>query len=184
MIFLCGSRMESSTQRYGGITLKKNTFSGLSTLFGLLFAVLAMTSSTAVLADSPNCNGGPNGSQHIVVHLKSNLEDLQAALIATRLGSLMAGEGCQVTLFLTLRGVRLADNRMPQNLDFGRDDVGAPNLAVAVASFQENGGTVAVCPACAGEIGLSPTDLIPGSTILDGAGLVDLFLTADKIIDF
>ena len=182
MIFLCGSRMESSTQRYGGITLKKNTFSGLSTLFGLLFAVLAMTSSAVALAGPSNCNG--TDKQHIVVHLKSNLEDLQAALIATRLGSLMAGEGCQVTLFLTLRGVRLADNRMPQNLDFGRDDVGAPNLADAVASFQANGGTVAVCPACAGEIGLSPADLIPGATILDGAGLVDLFLTADKIIDF
>ena len=166
------------------LPLKKNTFSGLSSLFGLLFAALAMTSSTTVLADSPNCNGGPNGGQHIVVHLKRNLEDLQGAIIATRLGSLMAGQGCRVTLFLTLRGVRLADNRMPQNLDFGRDDVGAPNLAEAVVSFQSNGGTVAVCPACAGEIGLTPTDLIPGATILDGPGLVELFLTADKIIDF
>ena len=167
------------------LPLKKNIFSGLSSLFGLLFAALAMTSSTTVLADSPNCNGGPNGGQHIVVHLKRNLEDLQAAIIATRLGSLMAGEGCEVTLFLTLRGVRLADARMPQNLAFGRDDVSpAPNLEQAVASFQANGGTVAVCPACAGEIGLTPTDLIPGATILDGAGLVDLFLTADKIIDF
>ena len=166
------------------ITLKKNIFSGLSTLFGLLFAVLAMTSSAAALADSPNCNGGPNGGQHIVVHLKRNLEDLQGATIAARLGSLMASQGCEVTLFLTLRGVRLADARMPQNLEFGRDDTGAPTLAQAVASFQANGGTVAVCPACAGEIGLTSADLIPGATILDGAGLVDLFLTADKIIDF
>ena len=164
--------------------MKKTMFSGLSTLFGLLFAVLAMTSSTVALAGSPNCNGGPNGSQNIVVHLKRNLEDLQAATIATRLGSLMAGQGCEVTLFLTLRGVRLADNRMPQNLEFGRNDVGAPDLAVAVASFQANGGTVAVCPACAGEIGLTSADLIPGATILDGPGLVSLFLKADKIIDF
>ena len=163
--------------------MKKNIFSGFSTLFGVLFAVLAMTSSTVALADPSNCNG--TDKQHIVVHLKRNLEDLQAAIIATRLGSLMAGEGCEVTLFLTLRGVRLADARMPQNLAFGRDDVSpAPNLEQAVASFQANGGTVAVCPACAGEIGLSPADLIPGATILDGAGLVDLFLTADKIIDF
>jgi sulfur relay (sulfurtransferase) complex TusBCD TusD component (DsrE family) len=177
--------MASSTQRYGGITLKKTMFSGLSTFFGLLFAVLAMTSSTVALAGSPNCNGGPNGSQNIVVHLKRNLEDLQAAIIATRLGSLMAEEGCNVTLFLTLRGVRLADARMPQNLEFGRDDVSpAPNLEQAVLSFQGNGGTVAVCPACAGEIGLTPGDLIPGATILDRAGLVDLFLTADKILDF
>ena len=165
--------------------MRKNIFSGLSTIVGSLFVVLAMTSSTVALADTPNCNGDPNGSQNIVVHLKKNTEDLQAAIISARLASLMAGEGCDVTLFLTLRGVRLADARMPQNLKFGRDDVSpAPTLQQVVASFQASGGTVAVCPACAEEIGLTPPDLIPGAVILDRAGLVDLFLSADKIIDF
>lgn len=165
--------------------MNKNIFSGIRIIVGLLFTMLAMTMSTAALADSPNCNGGPNGSQNIVVHLKKNTEDLQAAIISVRLASLMAGEGCDVSLFLTLRGVRLADARMPQNLEFGRDDVSpAPTLAQAVASLQANGGTVAVCPACAAEIGLTPTDLIPGAVILDRSGLVDLFLSADKILDF
>lgn len=159
-----------------------NTLARRSTLAGFLIAVLAMASSPAALADTPNCNGGPNGSQDIVVHLKKNTEDLQAAIISARLATLMASEGCNVTLFLTLRGVRLADSRMPQNLSFGT--AAAPTLEQVVASFQASGGTVAVCPACAEEIGLAPADLIPGAVILDRAGLVDLFLTADKIIDF
>jgi predicted peroxiredoxin len=165
--------------------LKQNVFSRFSTFLGLLIAISAATGGTAAWANTPNCNGGPNGSQNIVVHLKKNTEDLQAAIISARLAGIMASEGCNVTLFLTLRGVRLADARMPQNLEFGRDDVSpAPTLQQAVASFQANGGTVAVCPACAAEVGLTPPDLIPGAVILDRAGIVDLFLKADKVLDF
>lgn len=159
--------------------------SAFNILFSLMFTVFAMTVSSPVLADSPNCNGGPNGSQNIVVHLKKNTEDLQAAIMSARMGSMMASEGCNVTLFLTLRGVRLADARMPQNLKFGRDDLSpSPTLQQAVASFQANGGTVAVCPACGTEVGLTPADLIPGAVIFDRSEIVDLILSADKIIDF
>jgi hypothetical protein len=59
-----------SIQCNGGFTLNKNIFSGIRIIVGLLFTMLAMTMSTAALADSPNCNGGPNGSQNIVVHLQ------------------------------------------------------------------------------------------------------------------
>lgn len=179
-----GVCVRTFAQHEGGITVKVN-FPVPGALLGLLVALFAMVSSTTAVADTPNCNGNPNGSQNIVVHLKKNTEDLQAAIISVRLASLMAGEGCDVTLFLTLRGVRLADARMPQNLGFGRDDVSpAPTLAQVVASFQASGGRVAVCPACAEEIGLTHANLVPGATILDRAGLVDLFLSADKIIDF
>ena len=144
-----------------------------------------MATSTAARADSPNCIGGPNGSQNIVVHLKKNTEDLQAAIMSARMGSMLAAEGCNVTLFLTLRGVRLADARMPQNLAFGRDDLSpSPTLQQAVASFQANGGTVAVCPACGAEVGLTPDGLIPGAVILDRSEIVALILSADKVIDF
>jgi hypothetical protein len=126
-----------------------------------------MTRSTAALADSPNCNGGSNGSQSIVVHLKKNTEGLQAAIMPARMGCMLA-EGRNVTLFLTLRGVRLADASVPQNLTFGRDDLSpSPSLQQAVASFQANLGTVAVCPACGAEVGLTPADLIPGDVILE-----------------
>ena len=165
--------------------MKINIISAFNTLLGAIVVVLSIATSTAALADSPNCNGGPNGSQSIVVHLKKNTEDLQAAIMSARMGSMLAAEGCNVTLFLTLRGVRLADARMPQNLAFGRDDLSpAPTLQQAVASFQANGGTVAVCPACGAEVGLTPADLIPGAVILDRSEIVSLILSADKVIDF
>jgi predicted peroxiredoxin len=165
--------------------LKINIISAFNTLLGAIVVVLSIATSTAALADSPNCNGGPNGSQNIVVHLKKNTEDLQAAIMSARMGNMLAAEGCNVTLFLTLRGVRLADARMPQNLTFGRDDVSpSPSLQEAVASFQANGGTVAVCPACGAEVGLTHADLIPGAVILYPPEIVALILSADKVIDF
>jgi len=124
------------------------------------------------------CNG-----QEIVVHLKRHIEDLQGAITATNLATLMQSKSCDVTLFLTLGGVRLADMRMPQDLAFGRDPM-APTLQQAVSAFQGLGGTVAVCPPCAGEIGLASDDLIPGAVLLDRDAIAELFMEADKVIDF
>lgn len=162
-----------------------NIVPGFRNLAGMMLALLTMIMSTAALAGSPNCNGSANGSQNIVVHLKKNTEDLQAAIMSARMGSMLAAEGCNVTLFLTLRGVRLADARMPQNLGFGRDDLSpSPTLQQAVASFQASGGRVAVCPGCGAEVGLTHADLIPGAEILDRSEIVELLLSADKVIDF
>jgi len=152
---------------------------------GLLF-MLTLVTSSLVMADKQDhdrkhereCNG-----QEIVVHLKRHIEDLQGAITATRLATLMQSKSCDVTLFLTLGGVRLADTRMPQDLVFGNDPM-APTLQQAVSAFQGLGGTVAVCPACAGEIGLTPDDLIPGATIFGPDDIAELFMEADKVLDF
>ncbi len=157
---------------------------GFRTIITMLFASLAFTTSTTALADDEvSCN--KRHGKNIVVHLKTHTDDLQGTLVAARVAGLVQNVNkCDVTLFLTLRGARVADMRMPQNLAAGRDDLGAPNVAQAVAAFQANGGTVAVCPACASDIGLTAADLIPGATILSGPEVGALFAKADKVIDF
>jgi sulfur relay (sulfurtransferase) complex TusBCD TusD component (DsrE family) len=72
---------------------------------------------------------------------------------------------------------------MPQDLAFGIDPE-APTLQQAVSAFQGSGGTIAVCPACAEEIGLIEDDLIPGAEIIGPDAIADLFMAADKILDF
>jgi len=142
--------------------------------------------------DDSNCKGRcqHEQSQNIVVHLKRHIEDLQGAITAVRLATLMqSNEEVDVTLFLTLGGVRLADKRMPQDLVFGRQDsdLNAPrllNLKDFVAGFQGAGGRIAVCPACAGEIDLTPDDLIHGAEIVGPEAIAEIFLTADKVLDF
>jgi len=78
---------------------------------------------------------------------------------------------------------------MPQDLVFGRQasDPNAPRLPTLedfVAMFQEEGGRIAVCPACAREIDLTADDLIPGAEIVGPEAIAKIFLSADKVLDF
>lgn len=159
---------------------------GLLVMMALVFSPLSMADRWEDDDSSCKGKGKHDRGQNIVVHLKRHIEDLQGAITAVRLATLMqSNEKCDVdvTLFLTLGGVRLADARMPQDLAFGRD-VNAPTLAQAVAGFQNFGGRIAVCPACAGEIDLTPADLIDGAEIVGPEAIAEIFLNADKVLDF
>lgn len=126
-----------------------------------------------------------------MVHIKVHQEDLQGAITAVRLATLMRTAGARVTIFLSLRGVRIADTRTPQDLFFGRDtelpsgtDLTLGNVATG---FLDAGGKIAVCPACANEVGLTPDYLIGNTrqvTIIAPDALAQLLLKADKILDF
>ena len=163
--------------------MNKNILSRPRTLIAGILVMLTLVISPLAMAGTPNCNGNGNGSQNIVVHLKRQIEDLQGAITGVRLATLMQSKGCNVTVFLTLGGVRIADDRMPQNLAFGVNTM-APTLQMAVSAFQGVGGKVTVCPACAEEIGLEEDDLIPGAEIIGPDAIAELFMAADKILDF
>ena len=160
--------------------MNKNRLSGPRTLIAVLLVMLTLIISP--LAMAKECNGN-KGSQNIVVHLKRQIEDLQGAITGVRLATLMQSKGCNVTVFLTLGGVRIADERMPQALAFGVNPM-APTLQQAVSAFQGLGGKVTVCPACAEEIGLTEDELIPGAEIIGPDTIAELFMAADKILDF
>jgi sulfur relay (sulfurtransferase) complex TusBCD TusD component (DsrE family) len=142
--------------------------------------------------DQHGCSKGKQ--QDIVVHLKRHINDLQGAVTAVRLATLMQVQDCaDVTLFLTLQGPRLADNRMPQDLLFGTLPDGTPpeeyTLAWFVQGFLGAGGEIVVCPLCAQEIGLiredgTTPDLLEGVIVPTPQEIADLFLAADKILDF
>ena len=137
-----------------------------------------------------------SGDQEIVVHLKRHINDLQGAVTAVRLATLMQSQPCtDVTLFLTLQGPRLADTRMPQELLFGTLPPGAnPNentLAKFVQDFLGADGTIMVCPLCAREVGLFYEDgtvnedaLLEGVIVPTRQDIANLFLAADKVLDF
>lgn len=160
----------------------------------LLFASVLMVSagpSTAGKHDHDRDHGNRHDVEKIVVHIKVHQEDLQGATTAMRLATLMQMYGAKTTVFLTLRGVRIADKRVPQDLYFGRETL-LPNgsdatLENVVNGFLNAGGKIGVCPACGNEIGLEPGYLI-GTTdqvnIYTPDEIANLFLEADKILDF
>jgi predicted peroxiredoxin len=134
-------------------------------------------------------NNSDGQGEKIVVHIKVHQEDLQGAVTGMRLATLMRSKGADVTVFLTLRGVRIADSRVPQDMSFGRET--EPTLEMAVDDFLTAGGTIAVCPACAHEIALTGADLITppdgasGTVLIAGPDEIGtLFMKADKVLDF
>jgi len=149
--------------------------------------------------DNHGCSGGwhhKDKHQEIVVHLKRHINDLQGAVTAVRLATLMQSQDCaDVTLFLTLQGPRLADTRMPQELLFGtlppNELPGDNTLAKFVQDFLGLGGKIMICPLCAREVGLFNEDgtvnkeaLLDGVIVPTSQDIADLFLAADKVLDF
>lgn len=157
---------------------------GSVNICSFLIAAVSVLSSTFAFADNDWRDRHERYDCGIVIHLKHHTEDLQAAITAVGLGTNLANSGCETTLFLTLRGVRVADARLPQNLLFGRNDLGAITLEDVVADFQAAGGAIAVCPPCAAQVGLTNADLIPGATIPTAAEVARLFQKSDAVIDF
>ncbi len=119
--------------------------------------------------------------QHIVVHLTHAADDLTATAMALRLASTLQRKGAQVTVFLDLEGARIADTRQPLDLLTRR---GKPIIELYNALVQA-GGSLMVCPHCAGSIGLTSETLRPGASIAaNDDELADMILKADKILDY
>lgn len=115
-----------------------------------------------------------------MVHLSSYTNDLHAVTMSLKIATLLAAADADVTLFLDLEGVRLADDRAPQNLQWGNT---AP-VAELYANLIEAGGTVLVCPHCARAAGIGAGNLRQGATLTTDAAIGDLFIAADKVIDY
>jgi len=119
----------------------------------------------------------------IVVHLQHFTDDLHAASMAVKLATAMQSKGADVTLFLDLEGVRVADTRQPQDLSWGQGH--GLTFANLYDDFVKAGGKVLVCPHCAQAVGLTEKELRPGVKIAKDANEVaDLLLSASKILDY
>jgi hypothetical protein len=142
------------------------------------------------------------------------LEDPEAACVAIQIGINLLSDDLNgddpggqvtpaddVTLFLTLGGVNVLSPRVmtpePQEagpLCFSFDKNGipiTPPLSALIDRFWLEGGNIMVCPLCwfsryPDELPVPPpsSDVAPAELIGNGAGIHDLFLKADKVIDF
>jgi predicted peroxiredoxin len=92
----------------------------------------------------------------------------------------MQGRGAQVTLMLDLEGVRLADVRQPNELQWGHGGT----VAEAYDAFVKAGGKIMVCHHCAMAAGIDEKSLRPGAQMAKDGGLSDLIIAADKVLDY
>lgn len=99
-------------------------------------------------------------------------DDLEKASVALVVGNAAAGRG-EARIFLTTGGVDLA---LKGGIN-GDQAKGYPPLKELIAGYQEKGGKLWVCKACADAKGITEDDLIPGAEIA-GAGHTMGFLEA------
>ncbi len=118
---------------------------------------------------------------NILVTMGSFTDDLHAAFMGIKVAEALQARGADVTIFVNLEAVRLADTRQPNDLMWGQAH---GTFAQHYDAFVEGGGKIAVCPHCAKAAGLEADTLRPGAAILEGDALGDLFLKADKVIDY
>ena len=121
-----------------------------------------------------------SAKQKVVVHLSHYTDNLHAVKMAVHLATMMQEMGAEVTMFLDLEGVRLADNRLPGDLVWGK---GEP-ISKELAAFTKAGGTMLLCPHCAEHSGITAGVLRPGARIARHGELPKLLLAASKVIDY
>ncbi len=117
----------------------------------------------------------------IVVHIGHATDDLHSASMGMSLARMLQKKGASVTVFLDREGVRLADDDMPKSLGWGRK---AEPVVEIMSDFAKAGGRVLLCPHCAMMAGIERDDLVEGSMIASEEDVAELFLSADKVIDF
>ncbi len=137
-------------------------------------------------------------NDNIVVSVKSNLYDekgFESACVGVQMGMLLLSKGASVSLFVSLDGVELANATTLSYIDAVNTYVNKTNcvtkdgpktLPQIVNGFTSAGGNIVVCPLCwlSRFAGDTSATLVPGAAIGTPDSLADMFLNADKVIDF
>ena len=166
-------------------------FKKIRNTFTLILGVAAVGLFQPVNADWLNDSGGgisAGDAQDIVISLKSNpmSNPEMACLAVTFARSLSAA--ANITLFVTLDGVSLADDSVVSSKRFKCDTPwGEISLIENLETFLAgNANNMVVCPICwKSRYGdeLPDHGVLPGTTV-DGTAIGKMVLDADKILDF
>jgi len=154
--------------------------------FPKLFLPLAVLAFAAcsLSADEPNKSVESTESadkQLIVVHLSHFTDDLHRCFMALKTANMLAGEQAEVTLYLDLEGVRLAERRQELGVTWGTSD---KTLGVIYEEFTAKGGKAKLCPHCAEGAQLGPISLRRFAQIATEDELRAMWLGASKVIDY
>ncbi|EGF25448.1 hypothetical protein RBWH47_04865 [Rhodopirellula baltica WH47] len=116
-----------------------------------------------------------------MVHLSHFTDDLHRCFMAVKVANLMQDYGADVTLFVDLEGVRIAERKQELKFNWGPD---SPSLAELYEKFADGGGKVLVCPHCAKSAHVTDPGLKRNAQIATLPMLGKMLIEADKVMDY
>lgn len=143
-----------------------------------LLAVLAVSQLDRSAFSDSESSASP---QKVVVHLSHFTDDLHRCFMALKLATLMQKSGADVSLFLDLEGVRLAERRQPLDMTWGSSPT---PLSKHYENFTSAGGKVVLCPHCAKSAQIGDMGLKRLAEIGTEGSLGQMLMRADKILDY
>ena len=142
--------------------------------------VIAIITGTAWSMDN-KADRPSTDKQHVVVHLSHFTDDLHRCFMAFKLAGLMKKAGAEVTIFLDLEGVRVAERRQQLDMTWGSSST---TLTELYQRFTEAGGKVILCPHCAKSARIGDMGLKRYAQIGTENSLGTMLIEADKILDY
>lgn len=140
--------------------------------------VIASIGSSAKAEETSKVDGS---GQKVVVHLSHFTDDLHRCFMAVKVANLMQDYGAEVTLFVDLEGVRIAERKQELKFNWGPD---SPSLAELYEKFAAGGGKVLVCPHCAKSAHVTDPGLKRNAQIATLPMLGKMLIEADKVMDY
>jgi predicted peroxiredoxin len=116
----------------------------------------------------------------VVINLQQGTNDLRAVSMAFELANELLDKGAEVTIYASLEGVRVFDERQPDQ----RCWMGNVTVGQLHQQFIAGGGTVLVCPLCAEMNGIRAEHVRDGAKIESMDRVAEVMLAADKVIDY
>ena len=117
-------------------------------------------------------------SGKFLINCQYGSDDLEKATVAMIIAGASAAMDAETAVFMTGESVRLATKG-------GVDGLGVekyPTMTDLFSGFQENGGQLWVCPACAGARGITAEDLIEGAELAGAARTIGFVNDGAKLL--
>ena len=140
--------------------------------------VIASIGSSANAEEASKVDGS---GQKVVVHLSHFTDDLHRCFMAVKVANLMQDYDAEVTLFVDLEGVRIAERKQELKFNWAPD---SPSLAELYEKFAAGGGKVLVCPHCAKSAHVTDPGLKRNAQIATLPMLGKMLIEADKVMDY
>ena len=146
-----------------------------------LLGVSVFIASIGSSANAEEASKVDGSGQKVVVHLSHFTDDLHRCFMAVKVANLMQDYGAEVTLFVDLEGVRIAERKQELKFNWGPD---SPSLAELYEKFAAGGGKVLVCPHCAKSAHVTDPGLKRNAQIATLPMLGKMLIEADKVMDY